>query len=463
MEKCSYHASYFDVKLGKSEIYYCTEETIPESSYCIFHNKEYWKDHKHQVKERFLNKLEESLKTNNLKAIGYELPFIDYHGKFPSELYLSETTFHEGADFSHAEFQNGSIANFDSATFFEVADFSSSTFNGESSFISAVFYKPNFDHVQFNSNVNFNAASFRSPATFRKAKFYMKAWFVGTFFLCTADFSRAEFSDEALFLNTFFLSSYDKNEDADIKQGIQEHHFNVDSELSPIGPLFVLAQFCRPLKVVFDRVDLSRASFLDSYNADKIRFYNIAWQKKGRRKILFEEEVFEKAKKNEYQQLCGNNVDLSHITMDDVLSVYRNLKDAYEREAKYDEAGEFFVSEMEFKRNYSPNGKKSFPLRVISLHSLYNLLSRYGESYNQTIFWMVVAILVFTAIRFIPQSGSPSLSELDGYIWESINAFFQNPIGSHTYTNLAERVVSLALMGVLFISLKREFERKVRK
>ena len=217
------------------------------------------------------------------------------------------------------------------------------------------------------------------------------------------------------------------------------------------------------MKVVFDRVDLSKASFLDSFNVDKIRFYNVIWEKKGNRKILFEEELFNQAKKNGCQQLCGNNADLLHITMDDVLSAYRNLKDAYEREAKYDEAGEFFVSEMEFKRTYNSNGKKNVAQRLINLHSLYNLLSRYGESYDRTIFWMFVVVLGFALLRMLSPSDSPSLSEVGNDLWESTNAFFQNPIGTHTYSNLAERVISLALMGVLFISLKREFERKIRK
>ena len=49
------------------------------------------------------------------------------------------------------------------------------------------------------------------------------------------------------------------------------------------------------------------------------------------------------------------------IKLGGVLAVYRNLRENYEYRLKYDEAGEFFIREIEMKRNYRQIGsaKKS--------------------------------------------------------------------------------------------------------
>ena len=44
------------------------------------------------------------------------------------------------------------------------------------------------------------------------------------------------------------------------------------------------------------------------------------------------------------------------------MAVYRNLRENYEYRLRYDEAGKFFIKEMELKRKYreilSPDGSK---------------------------------------------------------------------------------------------------------
>jgi hypothetical protein len=74
-----------------------------------------------------------------------------------------------------------------------------------------------------------------------------------------------------------------------------------------------------------------------------------------------------------------------------VLSAYRNLRENYGFRRRYDEAGKFFIREMEIKRKYREVKSKSssseyeikknnIVWRNLSLTGRYHLLSNYGES-----------------------------------------------------------------------------------
>jgi hypothetical protein len=77
------------------------------------------------------------------------------------------------------------------------------------------------------------------------------------------------------------------------------------------------------------------------------------------------------------------------IRLGDIKAIYRNLRENYEYRLRYDEAGKFFIREMEIKRNHrevrvSP-GKYAikrngwFRRNLFSLTGLYYHLSRYGS------------------------------------------------------------------------------------
>ena len=40
------------------------------------------------------------------------------------------------------------------------------------------------------------------------------------------------------------------------------------------------------------------------------------------------------------------------MDFENLLTIYRNLRDNYEYNMKYEEAGQFFIREMNLKRNY---------------------------------------------------------------------------------------------------------------
>jgi hypothetical protein len=69
---------------------------------------------------------------------------------------------------------------------------------------------------------------------------------------------------------------------------------------------------------------------------------------------VIEEEWLEKLGKekkleNEHEQ----ENESKQISLDLVLYVYRRLRENYEFKLKFDEAGKFFIKEMELKRKYT--------------------------------------------------------------------------------------------------------------
>jgi len=122
------------------------------------------------------------------------------------------------------------------------------------------------------------------------------------------------------------------------------------------------------------------------------------------------------------------------VSLEDVLSVYRNLRENYEFRLRYEDAGKFFIKEMELKRKYRelklkgdnspiPNIKyvyiqNGWLRRNFSLNGLYYHFSRYGESIWRptaigaitvglsTLFWLIQNNP--TAEPFIPFISNPT-------------------------------------------------------
>ncbi len=104
--------------------------------------------------------------------------------------------------------------------------------------------------------------------------------------------------------------------------------------------------------------------------------------------------------------------------MGGILSVYRNLRDNYEFRRRYDEAGKFFIREMELKRKYKsiysdykldvPYKQKNWIERNISLIGLYFHLSIYEEDLLRPT-RVGIAFVILSTLLFATQS-NPSLT-----------------------------------------------------
>jgi hypothetical protein len=164
-------------------------------------------------------------------------------------------------------------------------------------------------------------------------------------------------------------------------------------------------------KILFGIEDLSKFSFMNT-DITRVRFSDRArWGRKDKFKVT-DEEMLGKRKVTDPEKV--------YRSLGSVMAVYRNLRENYEFRLRYDEAGKFFMREMELKRKYKENEKKNtfgrsngssstavtisrngWLRRNMSLTGLYYHFSNYGESIAKptiigaitvglsTLFWLI--------------------------------------------------------------------------
>ena len=220
---------------------------------------------------------------------------------------------------------------------FQLADFSLSDLN-----ISKRFTKPvYFSGSQFFGYADFKEAIFQERAVFSDARFKGGAQFSRAHFQEIVFFSRAKFEGkEADFNNSeFYGKTYFSG------------HFNGKTKFN-----YVL--FEGKDKVIFDIENLSNVCFMNTditgvrFN-DKARWRNVEYDKfwggkkvkEDRFKIIDERLLEEKIKEKDGH--TSKDFNLGSIK-----AVYRSIRENYEYRMRYDEAGQFFIREMELKRKY---------------------------------------------------------------------------------------------------------------
>ncbi len=409
--------------------------------------------------------------------------------------------FTDMALFARAEF---SFANFAASKFSRFVSFIEAEFFVAAFFEGCKFPEANFAGTKF-SNVNFIGSEF-SKAIFTRAE------------LSKADFSGVKFS-KAYFNGTKFLGRtvfnlYTFSKSADFKKAI----FSPDMLEKCLDPgnliSFRRVTFSEPENVVFDGCDMRRVSFIHT-NIERVKFRNVEWgdfriyddrlfalklSEKERkkfieegakklRKVLNDEpdskikklvlKIVEKIRSSEGKvelnsELIGKPREEKleeireyvekdeDLTEDNILSVYRDLRENYDYHLKYEVSGRFFVNEMELKKRSAGRVEKI-------VLEFYKWLCHYGESYECALFWMGLTILIFFALRvvsnldlfFTEQDPFLIFIALIEYFLISIATFFQlNPDSS--LLTVAERLISIPILGSLYISLRRKLERRVR-
>jgi uncharacterized protein YjbI with pentapeptide repeats len=499
LSTCSYTYHSDDQRINFS----CPEESRTEDSlYCIFHDKDHYSESKDQAIERFIRKVLESISQQKpLECIGYFLPRVRFaevvmNNEFAQPVYFNEATFYEEADFSRVRFSD--IVDFTKATFSKAASFYGFSnnsrgieypFPGQTVIGAAVsFMEANFqgtavfNHARFESGVNFSAAEFHDKTNFFETYFYKFAIFYGARFLQVnfqqshfmegeeASFQAAEFELLARFINAHFSEGANFTD----SKFLNEVRFNFltrfDKETKFRGILFE-----KPERVFIDVKDLSFVSFLDT-DLRQINFGgNIKWGTKRRFTIYDEREI----------ELTINDQNrFPKIDLNSVLSVYRNLRENYEYRRRYDEAGQFFIREMELKRHYREREKREnndrdnsspeqkihlttiknnwWRRNVFSLIAWYFHLSRYGEDLLRPTLAGIV-ILSLSTLFFVVQSNptlEPTIIHFSGPNkqgdYSSFVGFEQRGNSTH-WLEAFERSVAdflpLLPMGIVKVSL----------
>ena len=396
-----------------------------------------------------------------------------------------QATFSKESDFSNATFTQGayfekavlSATNFSEAKFPQGAYFPGVVFSGLANFSRNIFKEANFSDTEFcqgasfpgvvfSGLANFYGAEFPQGVNFNGVVFSQGAYFPVVIFRGLVSFYGAKFLGEARFLGTMFEGK----------------------------TFFRYTTFEQPNKVTFDRSDLTYVSFADS-DITKIRFGDkITWGGKDNFTIIEEEWLKNKVKEDKSSTEQDVSLGL-------VLSVYRNLRENYEFRLRYDEAGKFFIKEMELRRRYTeipPSIKENcwFQRNLLSLTGLYHLLSNYGESIRipavigamtvvlSTIFWATQSNpflnphipFLDTSANIVVDSNSTSTYVEFQKIWERghlLNAFERSltaflpllPLGGEIKLGIVDysiKMIGILTFGLLVIALRRKFERKYK-
>jgi hypothetical protein len=345
-----------------------------------------------------------------------------------------------------------------------------------------------FDAAKFEGEAQFFIASFQGVAFFNRAKFEGEAFFPGASFQGEADFSGATFHRLATFINSEF---YGKTHFSG--------HFNGKTKFN-----YVL--FEGKEKVIFDIENLSNVSFINT-DLTGIRFSDKArWGEKKVKDVKFkiiDERLLEEKINKENDDHTTKDFNLGSIK-----AVYRNLRENYEYRMRYDEAGQFFVREMELKRKYREILSKEeadsslkikqnnwFRRNLFSLTGWYYHLSRYGES-----LWRLTLagiVIVFLSTLFWSTQENPELKPWlpifqddedatnnvtskfvsfdkfgDGDHWlkayeRSIAGFIPLlPLESGIKVGIIDYVIKIVGGAVVFaliaVALRRRFERRYR-
>jgi len=222
--------------------------------------------------------------------------------------------------------------------------------------------------------------------------------------------------------------------------------------------------FVNPEKIRFDDFDLGNVSFVYT-DVSRIN--------------LGERVRWETSKK----PIDERSADEGEVPYEVVATVYRRLRQNFDSKSRYVEGGRFFIAEMEVKRkNVKIKNRMLKWLRtnVFSALAWYKYFSNYGESYIRIILWAIFTpplASFLTTLTTIPLNLSqPITVSLDAdLIIESLTQFFTNfqehlrnyvlaffQLKTDNMKELTIRILSLLLLGQLYIALRRQFERKYK-
>jgi len=371
---------------------------------------------------------------------------------------------------------------------FQRAAFDKAEFSGDASFRTAEFSRlVSFRYTKFLKNVVFHGAQFSRSAMFSRAKFLGNASFTDSKFSSLVSFRGCEFSSNAIFrrtqfsgdsifhetrfkgpthfdgskiigLVTFWSTFFQTKEDQILSSPIEKHTSFDEIKVDRGGEVRFEGGTCMS-RVSLHHADIGRFSFLD-----------VRWGRLGGRASVMEHGILEERKRRSKDA----ELALPDITPEHVHQIYVRLRRNLERSAgRYPEAGDFFINEKEMRKLILQEGRRWPPPRNLpewSILKLYAWLALYGESIMRPVTWGVVAVFVFAALRMVPfvlQTIDSSfnlqticrLARLfPDFVMQSVMAFFQ--MRSEPGLDILERLISVPILGSLFIALKRKFERR---
>ncbi len=484
---CQYNHDYYSSILKKIIPFKCVHNPL-SSGYCIFHDEDYLIGHEDEIREFVENYLEECQQRGlPFECVGYHLPELDFE----------DTRFLISVNFTDAKFYGEVI--FDNSEFTQYSDFSHATFFETAGFTNTLFLDDlNFNYVPQAKNILFRYSKFKKKTDFRYS--HIKN---GSFFHC--EFEHVDFSECHFYTSISFASNYFHNR-TDFTGCIFDDKVYFSSSQFSEELIFDKPElhdkcmlqnvvFLKP-KSVYVAGDLSWVSFLNT-DLSRIHFGNYLIWNNTAKDSKFQNQQFIIYD----EKLLDDDVE-SGLELNAVLDVYRNLRENFDYYLRYDDAGDFFIREMELKRKYKQSAnkigkqtsKKNWVISRFSIMGWYGLISQYGHSLSRS---FSSSLIVFSF--FVVFFGTSNFCNVDystwhldvssSWYWDFSSSWYLEPIvnckllpldfalqrafsGFFPFyssnpedlelSDILLRVILLPISGSFFISLKRKLERKFR-
>jgi uncharacterized protein YjbI with pentapeptide repeats len=161
------------------------------------------------------------------------------------------------------------------------------------------------------------------------------------------------------------------------------------------------------------------------------------------------------------------------LDIDGIKAIYRNLRENYEYRLRYDEAGQFFIREMELKRKYHIDRlgqirKTDWFRRNFSLTGFYRLAS-YGEKFRMPVIFGLAVFAIsmlfwLQEFQFIDELSFSTeiLKPLSNVTERTSTVFLQLRGANLIWFDYLVKALGIFSLGLLAIPLRRKFERKFR-
>jgi uncharacterized protein YjbI with pentapeptide repeats len=434
---------------------------------------------------------------------------------FKGETWFIEATFEEarfnGAIFNGKTWFNGVHFNGETwfvGAIFKVVLFDEATFNGEARFYGAIFNGETwFEEAKFNKIALFFESQFRNKTIFDDSFFSGEVSFKNTIFLI-GSINNSKYSDYISFRRVTF-----KEPEKVIFDGCNMKRVSfLHSDISRIK--FINTKWGKDFRIFDEKLFLLKLnkkefikeqkklltkiiSFREPYKFDESIHDIIKTFEKGNaelseemEEIIYEPTIYQRLKelkemesvtddykkvKNELiekykeyierleEKLKNINQDLENeieeikkdedLTLDNVLTVYRNLRENYDYYMRYEESGKFFLNEMRLKRKTLPklSGEKI-------VMSLYETLALYGESYIRPLLALIAIMMTSFFIRLYVHQFDPNV--IFDELLKSIDLFGLGSVSGSI--DIIERLAAIPILGMLIVALRRKLERRVR-
>ena len=392
---------------------------------------------------------------------------MDFSGaKFSGTADFRRVEFYGGTDFGSAEF-NG-IADFFEVDFVGGGYFEDAEFHGRADFGRAEFYRgAAFFNAEFDGEAYFRGAEFYGDADFGSAEFNGNADFMDVEFSGSAAFPNAEFGSDAYFWDVEF--SRGGNFGGTVASNTLDFRRSTfPSKDSKSVVSFQDVVLSNPQNVRFENVDLSRVSF-ERTDVSQVHFVGRRWATmtepcfwlipfwKRDRNAIYDELALGKQINSDKSGEVDEELDAGEeVAL--VGETYRQLRINLEATRQEVEAGDFYVGQMEMRRQ---NPSEPWFYRI--LLNIYRALASYGEDYIQPFVWYA---LIFAPLFALAYWLLGDVSYADG-LFSAITAgslfrFEKLPDGIENWEKLLvffNMAVDILLITLIVIALRRRFHR----